>query len=216
MNTLHVDSIIKNIGDRLLLSDIYFTCQTKEIKALFGRNGTGKSTLFKIITGIEHAEQKFIKVNRDIIIDVNTSYKKVNYLPQHHFIPKHLKIKDLIHLMCSEATLGKISNHPIIRESYNKKANQLSGGERRFIEVMVMIYSNSKFTLLDEPFNALSPIHKEYIQLAINDAASSKGFIITDHDYRSVLNLTQTTMLLTNGVLKQMRDPILLKQGGYL
>ena len=102
MKRLQVDSIRKSYHQKLLLSDIYLSCEQGEVIGLLGRNGSGKSTLLRIIFGEEKAENKFVKVQDRIIKNVRDSRHLINYLPQKNFVPGALTIKTLISLFISE------------------------------------------------------------------------------------------------------------------
>jgi len=67
MNKLHVDSVTKSYNNKVILSDVFISCQIGEIKGLIGRNGCGKSSLLKIIFGIEKADFKYVRVGNKII-----------------------------------------------------------------------------------------------------------------------------------------------------
>jgi len=92
----------------------------------------------------------------------------------------------------------------------------LSGGERRIIEILLIIHSKSEFVLLDEPFNGLSPIARDYIVEYIKSVKSSKGYIVTDHDHENVIKLADKIVFLRNGSLKEIKDKSELVNLGYL
>ncbi len=189
MSKLYVDSVMKNYADKRLLSDVFLSCSKGEIIGLFGRNGAGKSTLLEIIFGSIKADNKFVRVEDKLVNTVYDSRNLISYLPQHNFLPDHAKIKSLIKLFCSKQGAVLISKNHIIKSISNKKASQLSGGELRILEVLIIIYADSQFVLLDEPFNGIAPILKVEIMAIIKEESKTKGFIITDHDYQSVLEI---------------------------
>lgn len=98
---LQVDSVLKYYGSKILLSDIYLHCAKGEIVGLFGRNGSGKSNLLKIIAGNLKAENKFVKVGDAVIKSSWEANWRINYLPQADLIPNHLKVKKDIDLYCN-------------------------------------------------------------------------------------------------------------------
>lgn len=103
-----------------------------------------------------------------------------------------------------------------VKPMLNKQNQDLSGGERRIIEILLIIHSNAKFILLDEPFNGISPVVKSYIIKYIKKVKSSKGYIITDHDYENVINLADSIVYLQNGFLKKINNKKELVELGYL
>lgn len=80
----------------------------------------------------------------------------------------------------------------------------------------MIIHSKAEYILLDEPFNGVSPIIRDYIIDYIKSNKSSKGFIITDHDYENVINLADNIVFLQNGFLKEIMDRNELVELGYL
>lgn len=216
MSKLHVDSILKRFGDKQILTDVFLSCTEGEIIGLVGRNGVGKSTLLKIIFGALNAETKFVKVDNKLIKSVKDSTGLVAYLPQDNFLPNHIKISTLIKLFCDADTSQFISSHKLIEPMLYKYAKQLSGGERRLLEVFLMIFSKAKFVLIDEPFNGIAPVYKDEIKRLVKEQSKYKGFIITDHDYRNVLEVASKTILLYDGGTKVITSTEDLSEFGYI
>ena len=216
MNRLHVDSVLKSYGNQQILSDIFISCNTKEIVGLLGRNGAGKSTLLKIIFGSIRAEYKFIKVGEKYINGIFDSHHNIKYLPQNNFIPNHVKIITIIKMFCDKENSLLIMNNHLIKPHLNKKSKQLSGGERRILEIFLIIFSNAKYILLDEPFNGVAPIHKEEIKKIIIAQSKNKGFIITDHDYRNILDIATKIVLIHDGRTKEIKNNDELIRYGYI
>ena len=92
----------------------------------------------------------------------------------------------------------------------------LSGGEKRILEVLLLLNSDADFILLDEPFNGVSPIIRELILEIIDDQKPEKGFIITDHDHENVLKIADRIYFLNNGSLKEINEKDALFETGYL
>jgi len=175
---MEVDSVMKSFGIKQVLTDVFLTCGPGEILGLLGRNGAGKSTLLKIIFGSLTADQKFIKIGNKIIDGLYDTRNLVNYLPQDHFLPNHIKVTTIISLFCDKENASIIKGNALIKEMLCKKSSQLSGGEKRLLEILLIIYSNAKYILIDEPFNGIAPIYKEEIKRVIKEQSKSKGFII--------------------------------------
>jgi ABC-type multidrug transport system ATPase subunit len=216
MNTLQIDSINKSFGDKNILNDIFLSCVKGKITGLIGRNGCGKSTLLKIIFGIEKTENKFIFAGDKKINNVSDSRGLINYLPQENFLPNNVKIKTLINLFLDKKNRSVLIENIYIRPLLNKQNQELSGGEKRILEILLIIHSNAEFILLDEPFNGVSPIIKDYIINYLKEMKSLKGYIITDHDYENVINLADNIVFLKDGSLKEIKHPSELVELGYL
>ena len=216
MSGLYVDSVIKAFGTNQVLTDIFISCKQGEIIGLLGRNGSGKTTLLKIIFGSLSADTKFVKVGSKLIYSLFDSRKLISYLPQDSFLPNHIKIKTIISLLCSDINYENIANNLHIRPFLNKMSKELSGGEKRLIEIYLIAYSDAKYILLDEPFNGISPMVKEDIKNLIREQSKHKGFIITDHDYRNILDVATRTILMHDGGAKEIMQNDDLRHWGYL
>lgn len=216
MSTLQADSILKSYGDQQILTDVFIRLQRGEIIGLLGRNGAGKSTLLKIIFGCIEANSKYVKVDDKLIRNVGDAHRCIHYLPQHHFLPDHVWLITLIQLFCKRAEVNFLFNHHLIKPHLNEKISALSGGERRMIEVLLTICSKAPFILLDEPFNGIAPVHKSTIKNLIKDKSADKGFIITGHDYRNILDIATRKVLLHDGYTQEIEHVEELKRFGYL
>jgi ABC-type lipopolysaccharide export system ATPase subunit len=215
MSKLHIDSITKSFGEKDILKDIYLSCETGNISGLLGRNGSGKSTLFQIIFGTIKGDTQYIKFNDIILKNQSDRKNRIAYLPQHSFLPKNIKIKNLIDLFCDKENNVKISQSKFIQPFLNETSNTLSGGELRIVEVLLIIYSKAEFILLDEPFHSLSPKIITGIKTIIKQQ-TDKGFIISDHQYHDVLDISDEIYLLSDSHLKPIKDLKELQQYYYL
>jgi len=215
MDELHVDSVIKAFGTKQVLTDVYLSCKTGEIIGLLGRNGSGKSTLLKIIFGSLKTDTKFVKVNRKVINSLSDRKKLINYLPQDSFLPGHIKISTIISLFCDSENTALIKNKVFIKPLLNRKSKTLSSGEKRLVEILVIIFSDAKFVLIDEPFNGIAPIYKQEIKQMMREQSKFKGFIITDHDYRNILDIATKTILMHDGGTREIKSQHELISLGY-
>lgn len=216
MKRLHVDSILKTYGNKQILSDVFISCEKGEIVGLLGRNGVGKSTLLEIIFGSLKADNKFIKIDNKYSKGILDNQDLIKYLPQKNFLPNHIKISTIIKLFCNKTNASIIINNHLIKPLLNKKSNQLSGGEKRIIEIFLIVLSNAKYILMDEPFNAVAPIYKEEIKGLIIEQSKNKGFIITDHDYRNILDIATRTVIIQEGATKEIKNNEELITYGYI
>lgn len=216
MSKLHVDSVRKSFKEKMLLSDIYLSCEQGEIVGLLGRNGSGKSTLLKIIFGVEPAENKFIRIENKVLRTVSDSRNLINYLPQSNFLHENLKVRILIKLFLPGNRATKLLENEHIRTMLEKKFGVLSGGEKRIVEIFLLLYSEARFILLDEPFEGVSTMVREVLMQSIYEEKGRKGFIITDHDYENVLKIADKILFLQDGILKEIKSKRELMQLGYL
>ena len=213
---LYADSIAKQIDNRNILSDVFITCEPGEVVGLLGRNGSGKSTLLKIIFGSLNADHKYVKVNGKHLKSLKDTANIIRYLPQDGFLPNNIKIKKLIAVFCSRKHAKSLIELEIVKPFLNKYPKELSGGESRILQILMIIYSDAQYILLDEPFNRSSPIQIEIIKDLIKKHSHNKGFIITDHNYHNILDISKRIILMRDGATKNINELTELVQMGYL
>lgn len=216
MSKLHIDSITKSYGSKTILKNIYLSCETGKIVALLGGIGSGKSTLLQIIFGTMKGDSQFIKFNNEVFTKQSDRKNKIAYLPQTLMFPKDIKIKNLISLFCNEANAQKLFNSDLIQPLLSRTTRNLSGGERRMVEVLVIIHSEADFILLEEPYTGLSPILTEKIMKIIKELSQEKGFIISDFNVEEAIKISDEIYLLSDAYLKQIKDLKELKRDYYL
>ncbi|MVN91055.1 ATP-binding cassette domain-containing protein [Mucilaginibacter aquatilis] len=212
---LKVDSVLLEFDNRKILQDIYIDCRPGEVTGLLGRNGCGKSSLLRIIFGVLKPAYKYINIDGNYI---NNGYSsgKIAYLPQHNYLPKHIKISELAKSLISNEDWDEFTAYDTFQEISNKKPGELSGGQLRKLETLIILYSKADYILLDEPFTHISPIQAEEIKAIIKKRSAFKGIIITDHQYRNILKVSDKIVLLSNGTTKVITSNDELVTYGYL
>ena len=206
-NILEVDSVMVQFRNYRVLSDVFVKCQTGEVVGLLGRNGSGKSTLLKVMIGEVNTNNKSIRINGISSSDYFKS-GKIRFLPQHNFIPKSLSVKKAFSFFKSDFN-DFIKLFPERSHIYNIKLVNLSGGERRLVEIYLILTSQSLFCLLDEPFSHVMPVHSEKIKELITREKANKGVIIVDHMYNHFLEESNRLYLILSGkthLIKQKSD----------
>jgi ABC-type multidrug transport system ATPase subunit len=213
---LEIDSVQKNVGLQSIISDVYLKCETGDIIGILGRNGCGKSTLLKIIFGIVPADFKFVRIDGVVQLKPEALFQEISYLHQDSCIPRSLSVKKAIQLSIPKEQLHDFYADEMIQDIANTKIGHLSGGELRYLEIKLVLRNPSKFILLDEPYNGLSPLMAEKINQLILDNASQKGIIITDHNYQNVISVATQLTLMKEGKLHYLKDKMELVEKGYL
>lgn len=186
---LEADSIRKSFGDKQVLTDVAIKCRPGDIIGLLGRNGSGKSTLMKIIFGTLFTDYKFIRINDRVLSQPFKSKHTISYLPQDNFLPKNITVEKVVEIYSENSNQAKFLDDEVLSKVTRTKIGNLSGGESRYLEVKLLLNLESDFILLDEPFNGISPLHVESVSKMIRDISTKKGIILTDHDYRNVLDV---------------------------
>lgn len=213
---LEIDSINKSFEGKKVLTDVYLKCEIGDIIGVFGRNGSGKSTLLKIIYGTLHAENKFIRLNNLVLNEAYKMKNGISYLPQENFIPKNLLVKKVINLTIKPNKLKEFNDDKIINKIINSKVETLSGGELKYLQIKLILFNESNFCLLDEPYSGVSPIIAELINKQIIEQSKYKGIIIADHNYLYLLDIATKIYLLKDGVGKFLKNKDELIKFGYL
>ena len=213
---LEVDSIRKAFGDKQVLTDIALKCQPGDIIGLLGRNGSGKSTLLKIIFGTLFTDYKFIRINDEILDQPFKTKNIISYLNQDNFLPKNITVKQVVEIYSDDLDQKEFLEDEVLSKVLETKIRNLSGGESRYLEVKLLLTLDSLFVLLDEPFNGISPLHIEIVKNMIIDKSVKKGIILTDHDYRNVLDVANKYYLLFDGGLKPIKTKQDLIDWGYV
>lgn len=214
---LEVSGLTKSFGQKPIISDISFTCKTAEILGVFGKNGSGKSTLLKTIYGTLNANSINISIDGKSISPKNIIPSKlISYLPQGSFLPKELKVRHAIPLFYKGDKQDKIFYAPRVSSFENKKTGQLSMGELRYLETLLIAHLGHPFLLLDEPFSMVEPLFKELIKELFLELKSKKGIIVTDHYYRDVLEITDRNFLLRESKKIDINNTSDLTTNGYL
>lgn len=215
INILNIDGVSFEYGNRNILSDIFLDIRTGVISGLLGRNGAGKSTLLNILSGYIKAPNSSIRLNGDHLESSMISQGVINFCPQYSYIPGEFSIKKIFFdydLKLSD--FNKTFKENQIQEKQQYK--HLSGGEKRLLDIFLVVKSKTMFTILDEPFSFLMPIHIEKVKELIISEIPSKGYIITDHLYEHVLELCDQVYLLKEGKTHLANNQADLIDLGYI
>jgi ABC-type multidrug transport system ATPase subunit len=198
IHTLEADGIQLDFGLRRILSDIYLKCETGKITGLLGRNGQGKSCLMNVILGTLNSSINSVRFDGNVTRNTAKKPDLLLYLPQFNFIPKSLKVKQIFDdFRLSYPDFE--SRFPEFKEKYDSKISHLSGGQLRTVEIYIIAKTPSLFAMLDEPFTHLNPIQVDKIKEFLLEEKVNKGFLITDHMYQHLLDISDSVYLLKDG-----------------
>lgn len=206
---LEADSIIYEVDGRKILRGVFLNCRVGEIVGILGRNGSGKSSLFEIIFGTRKAESSFVRIGDKVLTGKTFRSGMVAFMPQFESLPQHLKVKTI--LWTASIPKNAYADDETILRILDSQVNELSGGESRYLELFVVLHSKCPFVLLDEPFNGISPVVVEDMVKVLKKAATKRGIIISDHNYRAVSQLSDRLMYLNDGRLQEVGDITELK-----
>lgn len=215
MNRLFTDSISFSVNNRKILDNASFSMENGKIAGVLGKSGAGKSSLLNIVFGTQNADRSNILINDK---PVKTMYKlpgKIAMLPQSTFLTQANTVKRCISLF----DLSR-ENRSILRTCFadflNKKTGTLSGGERRYLEVMLILHLKRDFFLLDEPFSGIEPLKVEKIKKIIRKKSRNSGIILSSHLLDEVNDITTDLLVLKRGRLIKIENSEQLARLGFL
>jgi len=217
-SALILDSIFFKVPELSILEGAYLKAESGQITAIIGRNGSGKSTLLKVAAGQIRAASGITIIDGERIHKkaLNRRFQKIGYLPQESMLPADLTVKKLLRHLPSP---GTVVADALIKKILARKVGQLSGGEKRYLEVAILFSFNRKYILLDEPFTGVEPAIIDLIIDKIRDeAVYGKGILLTDHMHRYISMVADKGYLLHNKQCYDLSDNFTqeLKKMGYL
>ena len=214
-SSIQIDSVFLNFGAREVLRGVHLQMEKHQVTGLLGRNGSGKSCLLKIITGQLQAQSKHLRHAGQAVDHLYRKKGLINYLPQHEFHPNWLTQQQLLQFY--ELQPGEFyTQYPFLKKNHHRKFSRLSGGERRLLEVLLVLEAATEFSILDEPFTQLMPTQVELLQTRIQQLKDRKGLLLTDHQYQNVMKVADVTHIISQGRAHLVTEPDDLKYYGYL
>ncbi len=209
MKKLEVRHIRKSFRQRTVVDDVSLEVGAGEIVGLLGPNGAGKTTTFLMILGIHRPDGGEIRLNGVDITRVpvyRRSRLGISFLPQEPSVFRGLSVEDNIRAIAQmNGSAGTMDIPHILSELglepiRMRKAYQLSGGERRRLEIARSLVLTPDFLLLDEPFAGIDPIQiVELQELVRSFRQKNMGIIITDHNVREILKITNRSYIIHSG-----------------
>jgi len=202
----------KKYADRYVVNDVSINLGQGEIVGLLGPNGAGKTTTFYMLVGlIRSFKGQVLLDNNDISSNPMhiRAQKGLGYLPQQPSVFRKMSVEDNIISALETLNLSKQKQSDVLEKILTDfglirirhiRSDLLSGGERRRVEIARAISIKPKFILLDEPFAGVDPIAIQEIQNMIQQLKNRNiGILITDHNVRETLSITDRAYLLYDG-----------------
>ena len=209
---LVVNKIFKSIKDKEIVKDISFKVNFGEIFGLLGPNGAGKTSTFYIIAGLTKADKGDIIFDEKNISNMSMHHRSnygLKYLPQEPSIFANLTVYENLYGLAElnfkkKGDINKFIDSSVDEFDLSKilklKGRQLSGGQRRKVEIARTLASKPKLILLDEPFAGIDPIAIEDIKNVLKNLSAKKiGVLITDHNVRETLEICNNGAIINNG-----------------
>ena len=226
MSILKCNNLRKKYDTKIIVQNISLEVNSGEVIGLLGPNGAGKTTTFYMIVGLIKSDSGSIAIN-DIDITSTPMHKRfehgISYLPQEPSIFRNMTAVDNIKAILE--TDNKLTKHEKnnilddlitkfdLKSFLNTEGIQLSGGERRRVEIARALALKPKFLLLDEPFAGIDPLSVIDIQEIIKVLSQDNiGILITDHNVRETLKICDKSYVVNSGqVLASGKSKDLIK-----
>jgi len=212
-HTLGVSNLFKSFGKKLVVKGVNFTMKNGEVAGLLGPNGAGKTTIFYMIVGFYQPTMGYVTMD-GVDITQKPMYRRarmgIAYLPQEASIFRKLTVEQNIWAILEsrqdieedekKEKLENLLNEFGIGRIRTQLGYTLSGGERRRTEIARALATEPKFLLLDEPFAGIDPIAVYEIKQIIRQLAKKGiGILITDHNVRDTLEITNEAFIIADG-----------------
>jgi len=212
MSLISTEALAKEYGDRRVVDGVSIHVKPGEIVGLLGPNGAGKTTTFNMIVGIVRPDEGAVNFEEQEITRLPMHLRAragVGYLTQEPSVFRKLSVADNIMAILETCDLGRVERHVRLKalleeldltDLADSMAYQLSGGEKRRLEITRALVTSPKLLLLDEPFAGIDPIAVYEVQKIVRRLRErGLGILITDHNVRETLKLVDRAYLIHQG-----------------
>ena len=210
----------KTYRGRKVVDNVSLNVAPGEVVGLLGPNGAGKTTTFHILVGLTRADSGRVMLNGHDLSDFPMYLRArhgLSYLPQEPSVFRKLSVEENILAVLETLELDGPQRRERLEElielmglAYLRRqmADTLSGGERRRLEIARALVLSPAFILLDEPFSGIDPITVLDIQKIVRDLKDSGiGVLVTDHNVRETLRVTDRAYIIHNGRIFRSGTP---------
>ena len=224
METLELKDIKKSYKKKEILHGIDLQINNSEVFGLLGPNGAGKTSLFSIISGLEMATSGRIFLHEYDITFKDISFrasKGIIYLPQESSVFRKLSVADNIKAALQtkfkkneiENKYNNLMNEFDLLDLENQMSENLSGGQRRKLEIARAFALEPKFILLDEPFAGIDPLTINELKIIISNLRSKNvGVVISDHNAQATMDICDNISVINNGKIIASGSPKQIKE----
>ncbi len=222
---LSVENLVKSYRGRCVVDKVSLELQESQIVGLLGPNGAGKSTTFYSIVGIIRPDSGAVILNGENIVNqpmYRRARKGITYLSQEPSVFRKLTVEQNIMAILETLPIGKQERQARLAELLGdlrishlarNRADRLSGGERRRVEITRALVTQPSFILLDEPFAGIDPLAVAEIQGLIRALkAKGIGVLISDHNVRETLKVCDWAYIMHEGRILEKGDPVDIAQ----
>ena len=210
--SLRTSNLVKAYKGRIVVNGVDLEVKEGEVVGLLGPNGAGKTTAFRMIIGLISPQEGEIFLGEKDITRLPIHKRAqlgLGYLSQEPSIFRHLSVEENILAILQTLNLpkeeeskrlGELLKELKVDHLRQQRADTLSGGERRRVEIARSLVTNPRFMLLDEPFVGIDPITVNDLQEVIRELKEKGiGLLITDHNVRETLEITDRAYIMYQG-----------------
>ncbi len=212
MPTLEAENLCKRYVARRIVDDVSLRVEPQQVIGLLGPNGAGKTTTFHCITGLVAPGSGRITLDGTPITHWpfhRRARAGLHYLPQEASVFRKLSVTDNLQIVLQGRGVRRSDRQARVDELLQKlgivrlrrqRADTLSSGERRRVEIARALAAEPQYLLLDEPFTGIDPLSIEELQELIEELKSDGlGVVLTDHNVRETLRVTDYVYLIQAG-----------------
>jgi len=220
MSILSVRKLVKIYRSRKVVNSVDLEVKSGKVVGLLGPNGAGKTTTFYMTVGMVKPDEGHVYLDDTEITDLpmyQRARRGLGYLPQESSIFRKLTVKQNVMLILESMDISKSEREERadmlldelgIKRLSRQKANVLSGGERRRLEIARCLVTNPVFILLDEPFAGIDPLAVIDIKNIIDHLKKREiGILISDHNVRETLEACDKAYILNDGQVIETGSP---------
>lgn len=205
--SIDIKHLSKSYGHQLVLDDISFSIKKGEIVGFLGKNGAGKSTTMKIITGSRKFESGSVVVcGHDIVAEPMEARRCIGYLPEHNpiypdmYVKEYLRfISDLYKMDNSRQRVESMIDRTGLRRECHKKIGMLSKGYRQRVGLAQALIHEPEVLILDEPTTGLDPSQIVEVRDLIKEVGQEKTVMLSTHIMQEVSAICTRVIMLNNG-----------------
>jgi len=221
MSTLRTEELSKSYRGRKVVDGVSLHVDQGEVVGLLGPNGAGKTTSFYMIVGLISPDSGRVKLDATDLTSLamyQRARKGIGYLPQEASVFRKLSVEDNLLAILQTLRLTRHQRHERMEQLIaqlgldtvrHSKGYMLSGGERRRVEIARSLVMQPSFLLLDEPFSGIDPIQVLELQRIIFELKRTGiGILITDHNVRETMAVTDRAYIINNGKIFRTGPPV--------
>ena len=207
MALLEIDSVDTYYGESRILHDVSMDVGVDETVAIIGRNGVGKTTVMRTALQLTPPREGAVRFKGVDVTGTETNEVAdmgMGWVPEDRRPFTQLTVEENLRISVKEGDVNEkveeaFNIFPLLTDSRNDKANQLSGGEQQMLAMARGLIGDNDLLLVDEPSEGLSPIVVEEITAALEKASEDTSLVIIEQSLSLALELADRYYLLDNG-----------------